>query len=189
MYSHPALKATKMDQIKKATHAWEEGDYRLFNKILFDIDWKTNTGETVNNYTYELWKLYITYHKLVYFRYIVNLESIKVKTLEWTLPSPPPAHTFAIAPKSISTSKKYLEYRKGARLYKNYGKNNLLPVFAGVNQGTGISNDSINAPHINVQLFISPRKSNAKIFGSAVYDRMFIEQLEEYAAQDRVNNK
>lgn len=122
------------------------------------------------------------YHKLVYTRYIVNIESIKVRTLEWTLPSPPPAHTFITPVKSITTNKGYLNYRRGAKLYKNYGKNNLLPLFAGIKDvGTGLlpaksnsnyGTDSFYTPHINVLLFINTRKSNIKIFGSRIYENI-----------------
>lgn len=82
--------------LKQAQDAFEKGEFDLFNDLIFKLDSELKNNKTIDTYTYELWKSYIMYHKLVYTRYIVNLESIKVKSLEWALPSPPPAHTFAI---------------------------------------------------------------------------------------------
>jgi hypothetical protein len=121
----------------------------------------------------------------VYTRYIVNLESIKVKSLEWALPSPPPAHTFTVPVQNITTNKGYLEYRKGARLYKPYGNFNLLPLFAGIHdKGISLSKksnnygtDSFNTPHLNVMLFINTRKSNTAIFGSKTYTKLLNNSL------------
>jgi cytochrome c oxidase subunit I len=63
-------------------------------------------------------------------RIILNEKNIKTTTLEWTLPSPPPAHTFVVAPKMITTAKHYKDYRWGA-IRKNYGKYR-IPLHAGV---------------------------------------------------------
>lgn len=166
--------------LKQAQDAFEKGDFELFNDLVFKLDSELKNNKTIDTYTYELWKSYIMYHKLVYTRYIVNLESIKVKSLEWALPSPPPAHTFTIPVQNITTNKGYLEYRRGARLYKPYGNFNLLPLFAGVHdKGIALNKktnnygtDSFNTPHLNVMLFINTRKSNTSIFGSKTYTKL-----------------
>ena len=43
---------------------------------------------------------------------------MKSNTLEWVLTSPPKLHTFAIAPKIITTNKEYLSYRNGSYVNK-----------------------------------------------------------------------
>jgi cytochrome c oxidase subunit 1 len=178
------LSSSTLDKValRKAQEAFENGDFDLFNDLIMKLDSSVQSNTKLDIYTYEVWKSYIMYHKLVYTRYIVNVESIKVRSLEWTLPSPPPAHTFTIPVKSITTNKGYLNYRRGAKLYQNYGNNNLLPLFAGVkDSGNGLlparsnSNygvDSFYTPHINVLLFINTRKSNIKIFGSKIYENV-----------------
>jgi len=65
---------------------------------------------------------YILYNYIVVLRYILNEQDIKTTSLEWTLPSPPPAHTFAVAPKIITTAKHYADYRWGA-VSKKYNFN------------------------------------------------------------------
>ena len=170
----------KNNKIKQAQDAFEKGDFELFNDLIFKLDSEIKTNKSIDTYSYELWKSYIMYHKLVYTKYIVNLESIKVKSLEWALPSPPPAHTFAIPVKNITTNKGYLKYRKGSILYKPYGNYNLLPLFAGVtNKGNVLNSkktgESFNTPHLNVMLFINTRKSNTSIFGSKTYSKLFSE--------------
>jgi len=154
--------------LKKAQQAFEEGDFELFNDYIMKLERKAANGEKMATYAFELWKAYMIYHKMVYTKFIVKVENIKVKSLEWTLPSPPPAHTFAIPVKSIVANKNFLNYRKGSRLYKPYGKTNMLPLSAGL-----INFKSYNAkPHMNVNIFVNPRKSSIKIYGSKVFDRM-----------------
>jgi cytochrome c oxidase subunit I len=61
---------------------------------------------------------------------ILDEKDIKTTSLEWTLPSPPPAHTFVVAPKVITTAKHYSEYRWGA--VKKSNQYNKLPLMSGV---------------------------------------------------------
>ena len=61
---------------------------------------------------------------------IIDEKDIKTTSLEWTLLSPPPAHTFVVAPKIITTAKHYSEYRWGA--VKKISKYNRLPLLSGV---------------------------------------------------------
>jgi cytochrome c oxidase subunit I len=62
---------------------------------------------------------------------ILDEKDIKTTSLEWTLPSPPPAHTFVVAPKIITTAKHYREYRWGA--VEKGNKYNRLPLISGHN--------------------------------------------------------
>jgi cytochrome c oxidase subunit I len=178
MLLEPALNKFKITRIQDA---FETGDYQLFNRLITSIDAKTVRKTKINARSFEIWKAYIIYHKLVYSRFIVNLESIKVRSLEWTLPSPPPAHTFQIPVKNISTNFWYQRYRKGALLYDNdvdvEGYENVLPLFAGINESKNINIqfnnknlnkmvDSFTTPHLRVQLFINTKKSNLNIFGT-----------------------
>lgn len=148
--------------LQNAQDAFEKGDFELFNDLILKIDINEQMRSGIDYKTFEFWKRYMVYHKLIYTKFIINAESIKVRTLEWALPSPPPAHTFLVSPKTISTSMKFLTYRKGSRLYKPYGRN-ILPISAGI-----CSDEYLKrfAPHVRVQLVVDPRKSNYAIFGS-----------------------
>jgi heme/copper-type cytochrome/quinol oxidase subunit 1 len=89
--------------------------------------------------------------------YKINIESIKVKTLEWTIPTPVPAHTFLIPIKYIITNKNYLVDRRGS-LYYNDNKLFLykLPLISGLMK----KKDHLNLPHINIQVIFNTRKNN-----------------------------
>lgn len=175
MHTHPLFKDLNLKQVQAA---FEQGDYELFNQLILKINdlIKSNKQKAfINSHLFELWKSYVVYHKLVYTRYIINIESVKSRTLEWTLPSPPPAHTFVTPIKNIIPSMNYLNYRKGARLYKSFGNYNLLPLFAGIHKGSFLKNkktesNSFNMPHIKVYIFMNTRKSNIKLYGNLVYD-------------------
>jgi hypothetical protein len=61
---------------------------------------------------------------------LLTEKDFKTTSLEWNLTSPSPAHTFAIAPKIITTAKHYAEYRWGAVQKKTqYQK---FPLFCGL---------------------------------------------------------
>lgn len=165
--------------LKKAQQAFEQGDFELFNDLIMQLDQGAVADRKINTYAFELWKAYIMYHKILYTRMTVKVENIKVKSLEWTLPSPPPAHTFTIPVKSIVTNKGFLSYRPGARRYKPYGKDNMLPLFAGIKDANWMnwskeSPFTTKAAHLDVHLFVNPRKSSIKIFGTKVSTRMQI---------------
>jgi cytochrome c oxidase subunit I len=61
---------------------------------------------------------------------IIDEKGLKTTSLEWTLTSPPAAHTFTIAPKMITTAKHYEDYRWGA--IKKKAKYNRIPFFCGI---------------------------------------------------------
>jgi len=89
--------------------------------------------------------------------YNVSLESIKVKTLEWTLPTPVPAHTFIVPVRHIIASEKYWYYRKGYIDYMPFDMPDmLLPLSAGV-QNKWVNNKRWFL-HINIQVIINTRK-------------------------------
>lgn len=155
--------------------ALEQRDFNKVHRLIGSIESQALNKGTVQNRAFEVWKAYVMYHKLVYSKFIINLESIKVRSLEWTLPSPPPAHTFTSPIKSITTNLGYLQYRKGAVLYheRNLKYVNLVPLFAGISENTyklgkNVSKmvDTFSTPHINVQLFINTKKANGSIFGT-----------------------
>jgi heme/copper-type cytochrome/quinol oxidase subunit 1 len=73
-------------------------------------DYKVNKRfTTLDNKYYQQWLLY---NYISHLKYVINLKNIKTFSLEWTLPSPVPAHTFAVAPKIITVSSNYKKYRK-----------------------------------------------------------------------------
>jgi heme/copper-type cytochrome/quinol oxidase subunit 1 len=103
-----------------------------------------------------IWNL--LFFKLYDITHINSNESIKSNTLEWVLTSPPKLHTFAIAPKIITTNKDYLNYRKGAYINKDivtskienhsYLYNNQKEIF----EGSDLS--------LEVNVFLNPRIIN-----------------------------
>jgi cytochrome c oxidase subunit I len=139
-------------------------DNSYINNLAIEVSNLINKNESIDDTVFETWKSYISYSKLANHKFIVDIESVKTRTLEWTLPSPPPAHTFVVPVKGISTSMKFLEYRPGARLYKRQGINNILPTFAGINIENG-------NPVMNIQLLLKTTKSNVSIFGINAYPK------------------
>lgn len=95
--------------------------------------------------------------------YTINIESIKVKTLEWTLPNPVPAHTFVIPVKNIIPSKKFLSYRKGSVLYKGYKTNlvaNTIPFILGLHKKkVGGTETTKVLPYLNINVLYNTRKN------------------------------
>jgi len=154
---------------KKAEQAYKNGEFELFNDYIMKVDMLDAFKGKMKTYGFEVWKSYMIYHKLVFTRFVIKAENIKVKSLEWTLPSPPPAHTFAIPVKSIIGNYNFVNYRKGARLYRPYGKKNLLPLSA------GICNYRLSfkaRPHMNVNIYVNPKKSSIKIYGTKVLNNI-----------------
>lgn len=87
----------------------DEISYRLLRiteKLTSDIlFFKNNNDSRYHN-------RWVIYNYITNLKYKVNIKNIKTNTLEWTLPSPVPAHTFVVSPKIIVVSKKYKDYRK-----------------------------------------------------------------------------
>jgi len=81
---------------------------------------------------------------------IIEEKNIKTTTLEWTLTSPPAAHTFVVAPKIITTSKHYAEYRWGAVENKKYRK---LPLFSGLYE-TKTMKEFDNIDNVNYSQYV-----------------------------------
>jgi len=98
-------------------------------------------------------------------RFVVNSTTIKTRSLEWCVPTPVPAHTFQTPIKSFTTSKKFLKYRRGAKLYKSFNTANILPLTAAVNTNVN-SKKTWYCPHLNIQVFINTRASNLNILGN-----------------------
>ena len=78
----------------------------------------------------DLIKKHILFNFIAITTIVLDEKDIKTTSLEWTLPSPPPAHTFTVAPKIITTAKHYRDYRWGAVEKKN--KYSLLPLCSGI---------------------------------------------------------
>jgi heme/copper-type cytochrome/quinol oxidase subunit 1 len=94
---------------------------------------------------------------------VLTEKDIKTTSLEWTLPSPPPAHTFAVAPKMITTAKHYAEYRWGAVQKKtNYTK---FPLFSGLLE---VKKHNVDKPYYiqHVHLFSNLQFSNEFMLGN-----------------------
>jgi cytochrome c oxidase subunit I len=81
---------------------------------------------------------------------VLDEKDIKTTSLEWTLLSPPPAHTFVVAPKIITTAKHYSEYRWGA--IKKVNKYNKLPLLSGIKIFNNVK--KLNQP---VHIFYQPQ--------------------------------
>jgi cytochrome c oxidase subunit I len=84
-----------------------------------------------NNISIDLIEKHILFNFISTTTLILDEKDIKTTSLEWTLPSPPPAHTFVVAPKIITTAKHYREYRWGA--VEKGNKYNKLPLISGHN--------------------------------------------------------
>lgn len=123
----------------------------------------------------DIYNSYMAYTKIISKTYMIKTEDIKTDTLEWTLTSPPPAHTFIAPVKYIIYSDSNVDKHN---IYKPYSASNMLPITAGVHQETSCSmaGDKIIWPlHMNVHIFINPRKSNIEIFGSTYVKRVLTE--------------
>lgn len=102
-------------------------------------------------------------------RYIITTDTIKTRSLEWTVPTPVPAHTFQTPIKSFTTAKKYLKFRRGALLYKGYSSGaNFLPLTAAVKVDLRKQQSTWGFPHMNIHVFYNTRRSNMSIFGSSI---------------------
>jgi heme/copper-type cytochrome/quinol oxidase subunit 1 len=136
--------------------------YRLLkkkSKYTYSIDYNI-----IKNINMLRLRLYFYLDEISQF-YHINVESIKVKTLEWTVPTPVPAHTFLIPVKHIITNRNYLVERKGS-IYYNMFNNKfgwLFPFIVGITS----KNNLLNLPHINIQVLFNTRKHN-------FYEKIFI---------------
>jgi len=84
---------------------------------------------------------------------VLDEKDIKTTSLEWTLTSPPAAHTFAVAPKIITTAKHYRDYRWGA--VEKGNKYRKLPLMSGIQ----LINNKNTLCH-TVHIFYQPQFSN-----------------------------
>lgn len=90
-----------------------------------------NKFEKEDNINIDLIEKHILFNFISTTTLVLDEKDIKTTSLEWTLPSPPPAHTFVVAPKIITTAKHYREYRWGA--VEKGNKYNKLPLISGHN--------------------------------------------------------
>jgi heme/copper-type cytochrome/quinol oxidase subunit 1 len=97
-------------------------------KNFISKEYKKFNSTNLDQKYYSKW---ILYNYLTQLKYVVKLKNIKTSTLEWTLPSPVPAHTFVVAPKVITVSKKFKKYRKN---YFLKTKQFNLPISAGIDK-------------------------------------------------------
>jgi heme/copper-type cytochrome/quinol oxidase subunit 1 len=88
-----------------------------------------NSFSNNNNIQIDLIEKHILFNFISTTTLVLDEKDIKTTSLEWTLPSPPPAHTFVVAPKIITTAKHYREYRWGA--VEKGSKYNRLPLISG----------------------------------------------------------
>lgn len=63
------------------------------------------------------------------------------------------------------TSKKFLKYRRGTKLYKSYNTFNILPLTAAITSNVKTKN-TWYCPHLNIQVFLNTRTSNLNILGN-----------------------
>jgi heme/copper-type cytochrome/quinol oxidase subunit 1 len=98
-------------------------------------------------------KKLIIFNRIAINRVSLKLKNIKTITLEWTLTSPPAAHTFVIPPKIYTTALHYREYRWGA-IEKAY--NNYIPL-------SHFSNNKRHSYNNNVFMLCKPQILNKNI--------------------------
>lgn len=109
-----------------------------------------SSNEKDSEYLLEMVKLYSAYEMHAYVGFYVEEHDIKVTTLEWTLPSPVPAHTFVIPPKVIAVGDQFLSYRSNIEKYKGYNRWNMLPIFSSFHRFR-------NTQKLKVHLFVNSR--------------------------------
>lgn len=148
---------------KAAERQLDERQVHLLNNILYELNKKMRQHKKIDTRLFEMWKTYILYHQAVYSRFIIKTEDIKVRTLEWTLPSPPPAHTFIIPVKYITTNTSFAIYKKSSKMYNPYNKYNSMPISTGISVNR--QNNNQWSPYIDIHIYTNTRISNTNIFG------------------------
>jgi heme/copper-type cytochrome/quinol oxidase subunit 1 len=111
-------------------------------------DYKRNKLKYIDKHYYQQW---ILYNYIVNINYSITLKNIKTSTLEWTLPSPVPAHTFTVAPKIITVSSKLTTYRKN--IFINTKGYTHLPYCSGIVK----ENNQLN---LIIEIYYSSTKKN-----------------------------
>jgi hypothetical protein len=112
------------------------------------------TTKSNNDYLLEINKLFSLYQSYFLLGFYINSNDFKVNSLEWTLTSPPEAHTFHISPKVIAYGDFYPLYRRNYQPYEFYNEYNILPVSSGV--GKHYINNNLNAIYVHV--FVNTKK-------------------------------
>lgn len=135
----------------------------LLNKLTFNYAvFKTQIKRTMylaesydNDYLLEINKLFSLYQSYFLLGFYINSNDFKVSSLEWTLTSPPEAHTFHISPKVIAYGDFYPLYRRNYQPYELYNKYNILPISSGV--GKNYKNNNLNTVYLHI--FVNTKTS------------------------------
>ena len=144
----------KLTSIRRLSNFINEFD-KLSDKF-FNTKLNLNNIPIIKN-NYNTYLDLISRHRLRYITFtkvIITEKDIKTTSLEWTLPSPPPAHTFAVAPKIITTAKHYADYRWGAvkSKFKSLHQYKYLPMFAGLYEYKNDKSVYVKYVHLFVNL-------------------------------------
>jgi len=123
---NPWIFATSSDisnVLSMGVYAFHTSTKNALNRALLSKD---------DEYYIELNKMYTLYQTYATLALYVSSNDIKVSTLEWTLTSPPAAHTFVVPPKMIAYGDGYATYRRNYEPYRFLSDYNLLPVTSGL---------------------------------------------------------
>ena len=127
IFSNTEQLISKMNQFNDEINTYKSIKSIESSSTLMNI---INSNNENNTNKIDIIKKHILYNFISITTVVLDEKDIKTTSLEWTLPSPPPAHTFTVAPKIITTAKHYRDYRWGAVEKKN--KYNLLPLSSGI---------------------------------------------------------
>jgi len=144
----------RLKQLEKEIIYLKSFDLALASNNNIEGNIKKDIKNSFDSYYHFTILNYLTTTKLILVEY-----GIKTTSLEWTLTSPPLAHTFTTPPKIITTAKHYQDYRWGAVEKKSKNK---LGIFAGLQNVNSL--DSGNIYIQKVYLFSNLQFSNRFIY-------------------------
>lgn len=128
----------------------------LFNKQLNQSMLKASQSND-DEYLLEVNKIYSLYQSYIALGFHINSNDFKVSGLEWTLTSPPAAHTFHVSPKVIAYGVDYPYYRRNYEKYEFYSDYNILPLSSGI--GKRYKKDLKNTMYVHI--FVNMKNSKA----------------------------
>jgi len=108
---------TKINIEKKKTSIFKRNFLARVLRVLLYVE--DRDAEMLNE---QLAKAFF-YTRDVNYNFRVRSSNIKVRSLEWTIPSPPPLHTFYVPVRTIVTNDRFYNYKKGKRLLQNENYN------------------------------------------------------------------
>mgnify|MGYP002783561306 CR=1 FL=1 len=99
-----------------------------------------------------------------------SIKNYKVDSLEWVLNSPPELHTFAVAPKIFTTSRKYLVYKYGSNWLTESDKNYVFFRNNYFNNYSYIKHNEGPSTHFAVRSILNNNKVKAYILHNSKFE-------------------